>query len=128
MRAGEPVVHAAATSPHAGHHAAASHEHHGHAAAHDSEPASPKPRPCAHCPLASTADVGHDVCAASESPDHGGFVAAKDAGERPQLALAPNWLLPAARAAPPLIAHLHPRAVSPAASIPLRIWHCALLI
>ncbi len=128
MRAGEPVLNDAATSPHAAHHAAAPHERDGHAAAHDSPPESPEGRPCPHCPLASAANVGHEVCAATESPDHGGFVAAKDTGERPQLALAPNWLLPAARAAPPLIANLHPRAVPPVAAVPLRVAHCVLLI
>ncbi|HJR70326.1 MAG TPA: hypothetical protein VKA43_09830, partial [Gammaproteobacteria bacterium] len=80
-------------------------------------------------PLASATNVGHDVCAATESPDHAGFVSAKDTSERPPLALAPNWLLPAARAAPPLIANLHPRAVSAAAAaVPLRVTHCVLLI
>jgi hypothetical protein len=128
MRAGEPVAHDAAMSPHPAHHAAAPHQHHGHTAANDSPPASQQPHSCPHCPLTSAANVGHDVCAATESPDHSGFVVAKDTTERLQLALAPNWRLPAARAAPPLIANVHPRPAPLAAAVPLRITHCVLVV
>jgi hypothetical protein len=113
-------------TPHAAQHAPAAHAHHGHAA-HGAQPAAPQPHTCPHCPL-QAADVGHGTCAATESPDHGGFAPAKDTTERPSLALAPNWSLPAARAAPPLIANLHPPPTAPTRAVPLNIAHCVLLI
>jgi hypothetical protein len=128
MHAREPIAKVVSTAPHAAQ-APAAHGHHDHGASHDSQPASTEPPPCPHCPLAGAANVGSDTCAAAESPaDHGGFVPAKDTSQRPQLALAPNWLLPAARASPPLIANLPPRSILPVAAVPLRVTHCVLLI
>jgi hypothetical protein len=129
MQRSEPVAAAAVTARHAEHQPAATHhEHHAHVAAHDSQPANPEPHPCPHCPLGNATNVGHDACAAAEKLDQSSFVTAKDAGQRPQLALAPNWLLPAARAAPPLNAHPPPRTTLSFAAVPLRVTHCVLLI
>lgn len=128
MHRGEPVADTEATAPHATHPPAATHEGHGHAASHDSQPPTPERPACPHCPLAGATNVGHDVCAATESPENGGFVTAQDTSHRPQLALAPKWLLPAARASPPLVANLPPHAILPVTAVPLRLTHCVLLI
>jgi hypothetical protein len=115
-------------APHAAHHAETGHAHGSNTATHDGESTPPQLRACPHCPLASAANVGHGVCVATEGPDHGGFATAKDASERPPLVLTPNWLLPAAGAAPPLIANLSPQAAPAVAAISLNTAYCVLLI
>jgi len=123
-----PACAAMPTTPDTTSHAATSvHAHHGHAATHDAPDVPQQQHTCPHCPL-KTAAVGHGTCAAAESADHGGFAPAKDPTERPSLALAPSWLLPAARASPPLIANLHPPPAPPVPAVPLNVTHCVLLI
>jgi len=122
-----PACAAMRTTPDTAHHAASPHAQHDHAAAHHATGHAPQPRTCPHCPL-KAADIGHGACAAAESPDHGGFAPLKDMSERPSLALASSWLLPAARAAPPLIANLHPPPTPPVPAVPLNVAHCVLLI
>lgn len=108
-------VHAVADT-HAAHHAAGHGEH------------SPAPaEACPHCPLESGgANVGHAACAIDAGQDDGGAAPGKSVVEH-QPPLPHDWLLPAARAAPPLIAAA-PDVAPLASALPLTLRYCSLLI
>lgn len=111
--------------PAAAHAAGDAHVAH-HVAGHDEHSSAPA-QPCPHCPLESgSANAGHSACAIDEGQDGGGAAPAKSVVEH-QAPLTHEWLLPAARAAPPLIAA--PSDVAPAAGArPLTLRYCSLLI
>jgi hypothetical protein len=118
----EPVQ---ATHDGAGNHAA----HHEHAAADSGERTAPPGAPCPHCPLeAGAANSGHATCVAIDG--HGdGSAQPKAPLDRPlPPVVLSNWLLPAARAAPPLIGPLERTSEPVTAAVALNIRHCVLLI
>jgi hypothetical protein len=99
-----------------------------HGDAHEHAPEQPVSAPCPHCPLESGgANVGHATCTITDG--HGGAVApTKDASQELPPVLVRDWTLPAARAAPPLIA-LPATAEQPLPpKVPLNLVHCVLVI
>jgi hypothetical protein len=108
---------------HDSHDARASH-HHGSAPTEEPAPAIP----CPHCPLESgAANAGHATCVTADAQESSGAAPAKAPTTPPPVFLA-SWLLPAARASPPLIGTPFAHTVPPADSVTLTIRHCVLLI
>jgi hypothetical protein len=103
------------------------HASHHHGAAAD-EPAAPI-APCPHCPLESgAANAGHASCVTVDAQQDGSAAPAKaENAPVPPVFLA-NWLLPAARASPPLIGPPLGHTTVLASAVALNIRHCVLLI
>ena len=103
-----------------------SHTQHGDAHAHAAE--QPLSGPCPHCPLeAGGANVGHTTCAIADGHDSGVAPAQSAPHELPPV-LVRDWTLPAARAAPPLIATPAGAEQAPPPKLPLNLVHCVLVI
>jgi hypothetical protein len=109
------------------------HEHgDAHAAHHgDSHEArqavEPRPTPCPHCPLDSgSGNVGHEGCAFAEVRDGEATYAKDPTWKAPPLIVGSR--LPAASAAPPLIATANRAAKVLTATPHLNLRHCVLLI
>jgi hypothetical protein len=112
------------------HHAARAHAaHHDHEAAHTTEqPVAPAATACPHCPLeAGAANAGHGTCTSIDGRQDGSAQQHPPVDRAATSILPPNWLLPAARAAPPLIGPFGLTAPL-VAPVPLNLRHCVLLI
>jgi hypothetical protein len=129
-----PACTATAAAPHVGsavHEHGGAHEQHGAAHAHGDAtahaPENPS-APCPHCPLeAGGANLGHATCTIANGHDGGAAPAQSAPHELPPV-LVRDWTLPAARAAPPLIATPAGAERSPPPKLPLHLVHCILVI
>jgi hypothetical protein len=116
------VASAAAETQHS-HDAHVSH-HHGTGA---DEPA--PVAPCPHCPLESgAANAGHASCVTVDAQQDGSAAPAKAQSMSAPAVLLANWLLPAARASPPLIGPPLGHVAPLPNAVTLNIRHCVLLI
>ena len=104
--------------------------HVAHTTHHENLPQAHEPAaPCPHCPLESgAANADHTSCVTIGVQEDGGAAPTKaSTASVPPVFLA-SWLLPAARASPPLIDPSLAHNLPPADSVTLTIRHCVLLI
>jgi hypothetical protein len=114
----------AAAENHNSHDVHAAHRH----AAPAAEPVAPS-TPCPHCPLESgAANVDHASCVAVDAQEDGGAAPPSVPSVPAPPVFLESWLLPAARASPPLIAPAVAHDMPLALAVPLNLRHCVLLI
>lgn len=108
-----------------GHDVHADHRH-GAQAAH--EPAAPG-LPCPHCPLElGAANAGHAACVSLDANEDGTATPTGTASVCPPQIYLASWILPAARASPPLIGPAVTHDTPLGAAVSLNLRHCVLLI
>jgi len=103
------------------------HDAHRHAAP-AGEPAAPS-TPCPHCPLESgAANVDHASCVTVDAQEDRSTAPPNVPSVPAPPVFLTNWLLPAARASPPLIPPAVAHNIPLAVAVPLNLRHCVLLI